>query len=489
MIAVRGILSRLRKRSGLSPDRLRSTEIDITTLLELSVVRRHAHLAGISAEDALPVVIGHLAQQLTPTQRLIVDAELCLGLLRDQPPDGIDLTELYGSDLGERRNYVAERWRQLHEALGATDIPPTPTPRTLRGAPETAAFTALARRLTSGSVVDSARLAQLNQSDNDPTARQATVVVVGDAAFDQIFVVERYPVPGSSDWADLDQNPGGKGLNRVVALARLGLDARLIAAVGDDGNGSTILRYLRKEEVDTSLVSVRSGASTPMALVIMTLSGEYSSLAVKHDRIRLTETDIESPAITHALTESAAILLTFEQSNDVMIKVLSIAQAADPRPWVILNVSPPKLLGWKLQEHLGAVDYLIATAVELAGMWPDGSTDSAIRKLLGKGVGAVVVIDEAQCSVHTHDTQFAVPRTTGGPPGSLGAVAAFAAALTYRLVTQHRAADVADFTWATTAMAATRSNANNPPDSMPSVPEIDRAMPAAEDGSRPTSAR
>lgn len=146
-VAIRNILTRLSKRSGLSADRLRTTEIDVAPLLDLSVIRRRAQQEGLSAEEAVLPVVRDLARQLDPTNRLIADAELSLGLLREKPSAGIDLERLYAADLGERRVYLTEQWRGLHEAYGADFVPPAPTVRSLRATPERRAFTELAAKL------------------------------------------------------------------------------------------------------------------------------------------------------------------------------------------------------------------------------------------------------------------------------------------------------------------------------------------------------
>ncbi|MCU1640512.1 MAG: Ribokinase [Nocardia sp.] len=474
MVAVRGILTRLRKRSGLSLDRLASTEIDTTTLLQLSVVRRYAHLSGMTTAAALPKVISHVARRLPPTQQLIVDAELRLGLLRDLPPAGIDLDRLYGPDLGERRRYLTEQWQRLHHALLVAEPPAAPTVRTLRDNPEVRAFTALAELLSSGSELDIAGMARLD-AGHDPAARSCpTVAVVGDAATDQINVVESFPVPGASSWGDFRRHPGGKGLNRAVALARLGLDARLIAAIGADEDGRAIESYLRDRHVDTSLLKVILGAHTPVATVIMLLTGESASIAFKQDRLRLSAADLDSAAMRQALTCSDAVVVTFEQAIDVVAEVLAIVDIGRPRPWLIVNASPPTVLPGHLHEHLAAVDYLVGTAEEVAATWPGSSCEVSTERLLRRGVGAVCIVDGFGCTIRSSTIELRVPHVSLRD-SSAGASSAFSAALVYRLTTTKRAAQEADFRWATAAISA-RSPGRDIPESMPSVSRIDRFL-------------
>ncbi|WP_169815590.1 PfkB family carbohydrate kinase [Nocardia inohanensis] len=461
MVAVRSILIGLRKRSGLSPARLRSTEIDTAALLQLSVTKRYAHLHGITPAEALPDLMTHVARQLPPTPRLIVDAELCLEMLRDEPPEGIDLELLYGANLDNRRRYLAQHWRRLHAALGVAETGAGPTARALRDAPETEAFTALARLLVSGAV---------------PIAsRRNTVTVVGDAAMDQINIVDEIPSPGTSVWGDFRRHPGGKGLNRAVALARLGIDARMIAAVGADRDGDEILKYLREQDIDTSLIKEVVGARTPVATVILPRSGESATIAFKQDRIRLTVRDLETGAILQALQSSAAVLITLEQPGEIVAQVLATAGATPDPPWVILNVSPPAPLPRSIYEHLSAVDYVIGTSGEVAGLWPDCAATDSAQRLLQLGVGAVCMIEGSHCTVRSRAGQLSVSRFDTAMAGSAGASSAFSAALTYRLIAVSRPAEGDDFEWATAAMAA-RQTAANIPESMPSTSEIERTV-------------
>ncbi|MGX1811643.1 carbohydrate kinase family protein [Nocardia sp. NPDC055321] len=471
MVAVRGVLTRLRKRSGLSPDRLHNTEIDTTPLLQLAVVRRYAHLRALTPQAAVPIVVGQVARRLPPTQRLIVDAELSLGLLRDAPPAALDLGRLYGPDLGERRAYLATHWQTLHEALGADQVPVAPKVRTLRDTPEAQAFTALARLLTSGSELDLTRPPEPGEP-----ARCPTVTVVGDAVVDQISVVETFPEPGTSHWGDFVRHPGGKGLNRAVALARLGIDARLVATIGDDADGRWIVDYLRAQRVDTSLVTATVSARTPVTTVILTLAGESAAIAFKQDRLRLTDTDIDSAVVRAAIAASDAVLVTFEQPIDIVARVLAMVHDMTPRPWLIVSASPPTVLPRHLYPHLAAVDYFIGTAKELLATWPGSTAEESTNRLLQWGVHAVCLIDSHACTIRSRTAHTRVRHVNVTADFAAGASSAFSSALAYRLTTTRRPADDADFEWVTAAISA-RTPASNIPESMPSIPGIDALAP------------
>ncbi|MET8423472.1 carbohydrate kinase family protein [Nocardia sp. NPDC004860] len=475
--AVCGTLMRVRKHEGLNVGRIESSEIDTRILLQLTAVRRCAHLERVEPKDALPGAIRRIADKLSVTDRVVVDAELCLGLLREIGPPGVDLDQHYGAALAQRRNSLARHWRTLHEAFGAVDIPPAPTARAVRGGRyEVPAFVALAKLLTTLS---------------DPGGRERdAVVVIGDAVIDHILEVDHFPRPGMSMWGkDSGSRPGGKGLNRAVALARLNLDARLLAAIGDDDEGLEILHYLDSEHVDTSLIKVEALERTPVTTVVTPADGDYSSIAIKKGRTRLTSSDLELAPIRHAITCAAAVVLTFEQSDSVIEKVLEIvgavndSSAGSESPWVVVNVSPPRPPTQYMRDHLAVIDYLVGSSDDLARLRPDLPDGAVAEALLNDGVGTVCEIDRSQCTVHRRGLgAIEVDRFGTAVSNVAGAASAFSSALTSRLVKNARPAETADFVWATAAMATLirRDAGAHPvesvPDGMPSEASIDEMV-------------
>lgn len=468
-LAVRDVLMRLRKRSGLSLDRLRRTEVDVAPLFELPAVRRYAHLTNLPDAPALLGAVALLARQMPPTERVVVDAELSLGLLREHRVHGIEPALLYAPDLAERRTYLAAHWRELHAALGVADPPPAPSVRTLRGLRGQHAVTALAARLSGASVFDT-------QALPDPAAGappHGSVAIIGDAAIDQINVVERIPALGTSVWGDFQRHPGGKGLNRAVALARLGLDARLITAIGDDPDGRTVLEYLRRQRIDTSLIKVVPGVRTPVATVLMLLSGESATIAFKQDRIGLSAHDLASAAIRQAVHSCDAVLVTLEQSGEIVSHVLDLVRRMPTRPRVFLNVSPPTVLPKHLHLRLDAVDCVIGTRGEVAALWPGGRAGDTTERLLHLGVNAVCAIEGSRCTVtRSHRRELTISHfgSVAGA-GAAGACSAFSAALAYRSIRAGGTLTDEDFAWATAAIVA-RHSALDIPGSMPAVTAI-----------------
>lgn len=429
----------------------------------------------------LPLV-RDLAGRLEPTDRLIVDAELSLGLLRENPPADIDPGRLYAADLGVRREYLTAYWQVLHEAVGAQPILVAPTVRSLRGAPERRAFTALAAQLATASVFDGAHVIDAATALNNAVAEsnsathRGVVTVIGDAVIDHMYLVDRIPGAGGTTRGGYEEHPGGKGLTRAVAAARLGLRVRLISAVGDDDAGGRILEYLRSERVDTELVKVVPYAPTPVTAVIVAGTGAASTIGCKDERIRLSAQDLRSDAIRSAIATSDALLLTFEQPTGVIEQIMADLRGLRSRPLVVVHPAPPLDRPQYLYQYLGVVDYLVGGDKDLdaLAMVSEGATGETTATLLrALGVRAVCALQDFRCAVWSDEVSDRFHPFPTALEHSVGAYAAFSAALAYRLVSSRRPAARNDYVWATAAMVATQS-VGDVPGAMPLVSEVER---------------
>ncbi|MEU1981464.1 PfkB family carbohydrate kinase [Nocardia sp. NPDC019395] len=486
IVAIRNILTRLCKRSGLSHERLTTTEIDITPLLELPVIRRHAEANRTAPTDAVLPVIRELARRLPPTYRVIVDAELSLGLLRNPEPAGIDPAALYSQDLGARREYLSAHWRRLHEVTEADPIPPAPTVRSLRAAPERRAFTALAAVLVTGAVHTGDRFARGTARTGAGTG-VGSLTIIGDAVVDHVYQVDAIPDERGFARGRFSRSPGGKGLNCAVAAARLGIDVRFVSAVGDDADGHRILDYLRSENVDTSLVEVVPNAETPVTALIVSRTGVTGTIACTDERIRLTDSNLRSGSVRSAITDADALLLTLEPPLPVIERTLAALHTLPRRPLTLVtaaHIETPQVL----YRYLSSIDYLIGSTRELDYLIPEVPAQSGahIAELLQMlGARAVCVVEDFGCTVRSDKIALDIPRFQATAFTDIpGSRSAFTGALIYRLLSKQRDTGGAltelagenDFAWATAAMVATQSFSGDIPDTMPKVGEVDRIV-------------
>ncbi|MGE5482050.1 MAG: ribokinase [Bacteroidota bacterium] len=78
------------------------------------------------------------------------------------------------------------------------------------------------------------------------------VYVLGLCGMGFLMSVPRLPVPGETIQAQhMTTEPGGKGANQAVALARLGNEVEFVTALGRDSSGDVCLDFLAHEHVKT----------------------------------------------------------------------------------------------------------------------------------------------------------------------------------------------------------------------------------------------
>jgi ribokinase len=470
---VRSVFLKLRTRSGLTVERLDATEVDVRLLAELPAVRRHIRETGVSEGEAIVHVVTGVVAALEPADLLIADAALALGVLRARVGERPEVERLYADDLGERRRALAEGWEILHELLGVTPGHPSPTVRSLRGTIETRTLGVLAERC-----VDDAEPADVESLGETV----GFVVVVGSAVTDHVVVSEEWPGVGEAVQAEsFDVHPGGKGLNLAVAGRRLGLDARLVTAIGGDSQAKDLLQFMRKEGLGTELVKETPGVANPRALVLVGQTGETRYLGWTNEtEVSLSREDLRAPRVREAMAAADAVLVTLEPPMETVKWALSAATAQREKPLVLLQASPPRETPQQLYRLLRGVDYLVGREGELRRLLsdPDGppNVDELARSLLSLGVGAVCVIESFGCKIRSS----VISQDIEGPPVPLddapGVREAFSAALIHKLIQEGagRSREEA-LRWAIAAMA-TNPSLDEIAESMPGRDEVERTL-------------
>ncbi|WP_127144886.1 carbohydrate kinase family protein [Pelagibacterium montanilacus] len=108
------------------------------------------------------------------------------------------------------------------------------------------------------------------------------VLCIGDLDVDMFISVSS--VPGFDQKVsgqDHGLMPGGMSANSAVAVARLGLSSRLLAAVGGDDAGRFAVGAIEREGVDCDHLVHREDAKTFMCVVLLSPSGEKSLIKLE----------------------------------------------------------------------------------------------------------------------------------------------------------------------------------------------------------------
>ena len=475
-------LEKLRARDGLTLARLQAGRSgEAGPLFRLAATQRHATAHGVDVDAAvLDVIRECIRETIDPTRRIVADAILATGVFTEEYlAHGIErraVDQLRAHSLGTRRTALLSHWRRLHMALGA-DAPAPPSDRTLRGTTEREVLKELARQLIRREVYSIGSRHALRPTYDGQvesgTGLEGRVIVIGGAVMDATFRTKLLPqLASSSEAYGFNLTPGGKGLNQAVALARLGLDVSLIAAVADDRFGNEIVDYLRAEEVDTSMIKWVPHARTPFVGIIEMELGDSVAVNWRNQlEIHLDIRDIDQHA--SRLTTCDAVLLTFEVPRETLQHALAVAHTArETRPMVIVTPGQPYPDDGISAHALTQIDYLVAHNWELSrySLSDEGpfDPDSVAQRLLAYGVGTLCLLSGAGCTVYSPGLEILdVPAIPSIYKERQAARDAFCAALAAKLLDNSRAFSPEVTQWATVAMSCATADfplSNSMPD-------------------------
>ncbi|KAK4530919.1 hypothetical protein CCYA_CCYA06G1776 [Cyanidiococcus yangmingshanensis] len=192
-----------------------------------------------------------------------------------------------------------------------------------------------------------------------PQAADTPVVLgLGATAIDYLATVDRYPQPDEKIRSrSFTIQGGGNVANTLTALARLGIETRLLTKLGDDAIGRDILADLESEGVDTSFVAVRSNMNSPITYVIVDEStrtrtcihtpaaeeltaADVSNREALWNRVALVHLDSRHTLAALALAKEAIargipIMLDIEKDRPYALELLSLAD------YIVTNATYP----------------------------------------------------------------------------------------------------------------------------------------------------
>ena len=98
---------------------------------------------------------------------------------------------------------------------------------------------------------------------------------IGAAALDMIAKVDHFPVPDEKiDASSYDYLPGGVTGNYITGVARLGIPAGFVGAIGKDEAGKILLDDFKKENVNINMLKVKDDSPSATNFIMVTKNGE-----------------------------------------------------------------------------------------------------------------------------------------------------------------------------------------------------------------------
>ena len=287
------------------------------------------------------------------------------------------------------------------------------------------------------------------------------ITIVGSANTDMIVRVPRLPAPGETILGgDFVTAGGGKGANQAIAARRLGADVAFVARLGRDALGDAALAAYESEGVRTERIVRDPAAPSGVALILVEAGGENVIAVAPGANGRLGVADVEAAAET--IARSRVLVAQMEVPAETVFAALRIAREAGVR--TILNPAPAPREPLP-DEVLALVDVVNPNRGELARITGEAVSDTdsvvaAARKLLSRGVGAVVVTLGGEGALLVDaDGATAVPAYRIDAVDAVGAGDAFTAGLAVALARGDQLAPAVRYANAVAALATTRFGA------------------------------
>ena len=218
------------------------------------------------------------------------------------------------------------------------------------------------------------------------------IVVLGSTNTDMVVTGRRIPVPGETvSGGRFMMNPGGKGANQAVAVARLSSKrgaCTFIAKVGDDLFGRDTARRMKAEGVAARLV-VDKKEPSGTALILVDAKGQNVISVALGANGTLSPRDVEP--FRKDIENAAALLMQLETPEETVAWAAKVAHDAGVA--VILNPAParklPKtlypLIDWITPNETEAE---ILTGVKVVDAASAAKATAILKK---RGVGHVVI--------------------------------------------------------------------------------------------------
>ena len=151
------------------------------------------------------------------------------------------------------------------------------------------------------------------------------IVVVGSINMDLVVRTQRMPRPGETiRGRQFLSASGGKGANQAVAAARLNAQVSLIARVGDDAFGRTLIDHLAHFGVDPHAIAVTDDCASGVAVISVDDSGENAITIIAGANARLNPGDVQ--VHRDLIADADVVLLQLESPTATVVAALELAQ-------------------------------------------------------------------------------------------------------------------------------------------------------------------
>ena len=214
------------------------------------------------------------------------------------------------------------------------------------------------------------------------------IYVVGSINMDLIINTDIVPEAGMTVTGyGFMTNPGGKGANQAVAVAKCGGAVQMVGAVGN-AFGAELTDTLKGYGVDTT--NVYPFAEVSSGIAVITVNHGENRIILDSGANGLVSAQMAEKALAEA-QPGDYLVVQLEIPVETVMAALQIARSKHMR--TILNPAPACALPEEIWE---LADYFIPNQTETAfytGIYPDTveKAQQAAAMLMEKGVGQVII--------------------------------------------------------------------------------------------------
>ena len=209
-----------------------------------------------------------------------------------------------------------------------------------------------------------------------------TILVVGSLNMDYTIYVNDFPKEGETLFGNNRFiQPGGKGANQAVAIAKSGLvNTLMIGAIGNDKDGEEVKNIVSSFGVDVKLI--KKDVETGNATIVVDKNSENKIIIIGGANTSLSIDDIDV-----SLIEKADYIVLQNEINQA-VNDFVINKAYELNKTIIYNPAPYRNIDGDI---LKKITYFIPNEIELEKYSNMNNADDGISYLLNKGIKNVLV--------------------------------------------------------------------------------------------------
>ena len=216
------------------------------------------------------------------------------------------------------------------------------------------------------------------------------ILVVGSSNTDMVIKTDRLPRPGETILGGtFFMNPGGKGANQAVAIARLDGQVTFICKTGSDIFGQQSRQIFEKEGIDTSYLFTDPNHPSGIALITVDSKAENCIAVASGANANLLPGDLSTAH--DAIEKADIILMQLEIPIETVKYVSDIARKLNKK--VILNPAPAQPLDDELLQSLFLITPNETEAEMISGIkiTDVDSLHTCARTICDRGVRSVII--------------------------------------------------------------------------------------------------